>query len=913
MAAGSDKEIGIKITIDAEGAVKGFESLGAKLKTTRDEAEKTEGGFTRLEAVVTALNSAVQLSITAFNVASGAFDKTFKALNRGDDVANISSNFERLAQQAGAVSSELEGRLLQAVEGTVTRFDLLSAANKGLLLGLSPETLVQFASVSDKLGDAVGVTATQAFETLTQAVGRNKLGLLETLGITADGIDSAQVYADATGKVADQLSKQEKVAADSAVALALIQEKTSGLADVSRGAGENLLIFSNTISDTKDRFLETLSSNAALNETLGTLNQKLRETDFKPFITGASTAATSILTLSDNIGLALNSLGAFLLTESGFKKQLEQTTQSVNQAIAGGRQLSDATISDIRVLTLAYDKLSAEVKSEVTPALQALIKAQNNTNKSIESGATETKGIIKPTSQYEDLLKKIKKSLSDYIKGASDLNAAQKETPKLLRSIASEAEQLSKDFIDGIIKAEQLTTALKALEDQGKAAGLALEDIGRASSVGLRKGGASPTIELPDKKIDDAGLFIDFEAIQNSAGFGLATALAGSAIEAGQLLSDGKIAKNEFAAIGAAVGAVIGAVIGAAYSGGAATELGAAGGAAIGGAVGSIVGDAVALISNAIGKNPATREKKQIDRFFSDLFNQDRLVLVINDELRAIRDLDFFGDDFGSPQAGFFDTLNQATEEVRQGFEDLGLAVSLMFDAFDEIGNNLANVFANNVGASLNNLQILFKQAGLSAEELNEQIINAFNSGELSAIEAFRALESIQEVMANGIPGAVGATNTALQNLFDAGARGGAAAIDALQDIAFEAQEAGLTSLQQAQQLAIESGEFTAEQINAVFSTLAAFGIDSIEDLAAATESQIIAILANLQAQGILEDTTATIADTAAAIEAIPANQEKRVTFIADVQYTDRASTPTGQAVLQSAGAPTKRGEGVPD
>lgn len=911
MGAGGDKEIEIKITVDAQGAVKSFEQLGRVIDETKGEAKDAEQGFTRLEATVTALNSAVQLGVQVYNLASGAFNTLFNSLNRGDDIANITANFQRLSAQAGEISQQFESRLLTAVDGTISRFDTLSIATKGLLLNLEPSTIELFAASADKLGDAVGISATDAFNTLTQSVGKGNLKILESVGISADAIDVFETYATAIGKTKDELTKQEQALANQAVATSLVQTKLSTLSDTTRGAGENLLIFQNTLEDLRDRFLQAISSNATLNLALSQFNNALKQVDFSFFEKGIAKTFVLVEKLAEKFNnFALNLRTSQLSNETSFGQGLEELASRFRAADKEGKTFAETALKNkfaIEALSNAFFNLGEEAQKRFAPFIKQYANALLEAGQETQKLGTGTKGVIKPLSEYEKLLERIQKDLKGF---SNESKGAGKETKSfldLISSANSDIRQAISLYKDGAIDGQAFADALSSIGSSSKNAGIGLEEFQRVQNAALAEAELLPTTIPINPKLEIDQLRLKQE--EQRATVQIVDSISQSVLQTARIIADGRIGKDEFGGVGAAVGSIIGGIIGAFYGDGG--TIGSAAGAQVGAAAGSILGELTAIISEALGGRPSSREKKEIDAFFSDLFSKDRLTVVVGDELRAILDLDFSGGEFGNPETGFFDVINTASENVRDSFDAVALAVSTLFDSFDEIGYNLSAVFANNVGTSLNNLQILIKQAGLSFEELSDQIVRAFNNGQVSAIEANQALVNLQEIMTDGIPGAAGDTTQALQNLFDAGARGGTAAIDALQDIAFEAQEAQLTSLQQAQQLALQSGELTAEQINAVFETLTAFGIDTIEELATASETQIIAVLANLQGQGILTDTTATIADTAAAIEAIPSNQEKRVTFIADVQYTDRANTPQGQAVITSAGASPRQFEGV--
>ena len=142
----------------------------------------------------------------------------------------------------------------------------------------------------------------------------------------------------------------------------------------------------------------------------------------------------------------------------------------------------------------------------------------------------------------------------------------------------------------------------------------------------------------------------------------------------------------------------------------------------------------------------------------------------------------------------------------------------------------------------------MVEATGKSFDDLKAQVREAFLDGKLSALETQTAFNGIARAAQKGIPDALGALDTAFENLKAAGVKGGRALIDALQDIGYEAKELGFTTLPQAQQRLAETGKFSADEIRQVFDTLATQGIDTIDELTSATQDQLIAVLSDLQA-----------------------------------------------------------------
>jgi hypothetical protein len=246
--------------------------------------------------------------------------------------------------------------------------------------------------------------------------------------------------------------------------------------------------------------------------------------------------------------------------------------------------------------------------------------------------------------------------------------------------------------------------------------------------------------------------------------------------------------------------------------------------------------------------SPGTKARKSIDKLFADLFDANRLSVVVGDELRNIKDLDFSGREFGNPEAGFFDIFKSLPDAARAAFLGVAQAFTELSGNSQEFAGNIAAALTNNIGGSLNNLQLLIQASGVSAEELQGKLLQAFLDGEIAALEAQSAINGIAQTMQVGIPDGIGLTIQAFNNLVNAGVKGGRASTDALRDIGAEARELSITSIPALMAQLESTGEFTAQEIKQVFDALAAQGIDTIDELTNATDGQLLAVLSQLQA-----------------------------------------------------------------
>lgn len=196
-----------------------------------------------------------------------------------------------------------------------------------------------------------------------------------------------------------------------------------------------------------------------------------------------------------------------------------------------------------------------------------------------------------------------------------------------------------------------------------------------------------------------------------------------------------------------------------------------------------------------------------------------------------------------------------ADRELVATFDGIGTSIAasmgLAGEELAQFGQQFGQLLAVNLEdpLGLNRLQLLFQQAGLSAEELGAAIEDAYFRGDISAGEFLNAQSKTENLFEQGIPGAVGATDAAFANLVTGGLSSGQEAMDAFGDLAVEATEKGITSFAELSASLIESGASVTD-VNLLFEQLAANGITTIEALKEISLPQAAEMIADLEQVG---------------------------------------------------------------
>ncbi|NBW22541.1 MAG: hypothetical protein EBR82_82805, partial [Caulobacteraceae bacterium] len=210
------------------------------------------------------------------------------------------------------------------------------------------------------------------------------------------------------------------------------------------------------------------------------------------------------------------------------------------------------------------------------------------------------------------------------------------------------------------------------------------------------------------------------------------------------------------------------------------TQIGTVLGGEIGGIVGRLVGEYIVRNTQDLA---STKERKRIDKYFGELFDGGRLGVVIQGQvqtavsngiltigetlqearpqLQRLSDLVFEGFtpfagqvQFGGE--GFFNYFNTLSAGVQNAFNGIGLAIGKLQGISNEQARLIGTAISNNIGGSLQNLQVLVQQTGETFEDLSKAILKAFRDAQLTAEEAYNSLVQLQNIYSEGIPGAIG-------------------------------------------------------------------------------------------------------------------------------------------------------------
>jgi len=179
-----------------------------------------------IEIIIKARNQAGDV----LNEVGGSLDKLSNLLASGV-FAYAGSQFARLTFELGQTASEAQRleaaftglagadvasgmlqQLRRVSQGTISQTDLMLSANRAMMLGVTDnaDEMARLLEIAIVRGQAMGVSATQAFDNLMTGIGRMSPLILDNLGIITGGQRVYDEYAASIGKAADALSDMEK-------------------------------------------------------------------------------------------------------------------------------------------------------------------------------------------------------------------------------------------------------------------------------------------------------------------------------------------------------------------------------------------------------------------------------------------------------------------------------------------------------------------------------------------------------------------------------------------------------------------------------------------------------------------------------------------------------------------------------
>lgn len=251
----SDSQYKLRLVIDAENSANAeFLKVQAEVEKLKKQMKELEtniegmmtssGSFAdRLKkslssiSFATTIQAAKELWNTFSNISQEIWNRTGAAAAALEPIEN---GFKRLSMQAWIASDQMLSAMRKASLGTVSDFNLMTAANKAYSLGVvsNTEQMTTLMEIARVKGQAMGRTMNEALDDIVTGLGRGSAMILDNLGIVVNQTEAQKAYAESIGKTVEQLSEREKkqalinaVVAQGKTELEWLWESTLGFSD----------------------------------------------------------------------------------------------------------------------------------------------------------------------------------------------------------------------------------------------------------------------------------------------------------------------------------------------------------------------------------------------------------------------------------------------------------------------------------------------------------------------------------------------------------------------------------------------------------------------------------------------------------------------------------------------------------
>lgn len=798
------------------------ETKNYNLKFTLDDSQ-FQGKAKGVALGITGINQALELLQKGYRTIASAADTAARAIERGADFADVEAGFNRLAGQAGTTGEKLRNDLSRAALDTVTNFNLMKKASEELRAGLKPDEIVEITKAAKQFADEDGKSFEERLDSIAQSVIRGDDRFLKNLGIIIDNQEAYAEFAKKIGVATESLNELGKAQALREAAVAALAKRNKELGQSAVDAGDKIKQIETAFRNTLDAQLKNIAASEQTNEALDKLAKlaPIAATALAEFGESILRTATKTFDFNKDLDRGFLVLSNYLDIVKGGANPFTAWNLAIESTRLQVLKLNSAQTESI-MTTKGFGKdisdLSSWMDKQGTSA--------DDLRKKYTGLAEALKGTTKATSESISQLEKLPEAIPEI---TSDANA---EMMARLEADQKEAFQNSVDFF-ATIWGEVIETGAFDLERALKEVAASFAATLTASLLG---------VSVPGGGFSGIGAGLAQSLLGGGGGGGLGSlASLGGGLGLGSLLG-GTSAGGFLAGMGGTIGPV---ASGAEYSGmlaaGAWNPYILAGGAAL------AIGSQTNWFGLGGGMSAAQRERAGIRDQIAQMAGGSSLSTQFGSS-------DIFGIDFKQFEDGL-----PILEEAKSAVEGLALALAGgtdQSDAFSKIFAQLVTGFEDGAAKATNQNDILFatqqimKDLGLSSDDAKKRLLELFNSGEISAEQFSKGIESLNQVAQDNLVGS-GSVNDAVKILVQSLENDPAAALQAFQYAFREAAEVAGDQLGTVENFFVQV--FGQEAIS-VFDQLRAAGVKTWQDIANASVDQIALIFNALTSLGIQAD-----------------------------------------------------------
>jgi len=478
---GDSAEIKIELT-GAEDATKQAQKLGEEIEKLGKSAEDSGSGFSKLQTNIITANEALELGqkigqafVGSIKLVAGAISGLAEA---GDKLGDLKGAFESL----GGSSSSID-QANKAILGVLPNIELYRLANKGLVAEIPDfnKNFAQIAEYGKKVGESLGLSASEGIDRVTSALIRGKGPALEKLGITLDEDKASRNYAEAMGIVGRKLTENEQKYANQIEAQSQLLKKNQELGEGSDSVSDALEAVSSSFTDQIGVMGLAVNENDELTKAIRTFEGALDGVDLTEFISNLTDLASKFAQTGADAVVAgvhfVNDFARGLRIVGEVAGSLKTVLQPlINSATVLGKVMS-GQIPSLEELKGVYSSIGKVEMPSFSKAIDKVNSEMAEANKITKENIDQGKATEEGTKTKAKALKDAADRQDKYNKS---LEAGKKAEKEFLDEM-NKAEEAFKDLnqeIDEIIRENNLT---QLQEDLKKA--FELKDLTKAGTL----------------------------------------------------------------------------------------------------------------------------------------------------------------------------------------------------------------------------------------------------------------------------------------------------------------------------------------------------------------------------------------------------------------------------------------------
>lgn len=538
-------EITLNIVVSDQGTTTVLGKISGKLEDVEKSTQKASASAKGFSKVLDGM--AVGVGIKAFDMLTAGVKGLTAAIpelvSRGSQVSNIANSFQALARANEQSGDQILAKTKEMTQGLVSDFGIMSAANKGMMLGLpiTADAMGVLGETAIALGQAMNVGPEQAMDDLIRGLGRGSAAILDNLGIMVNAEEAQQKYADSHHKTVEMLTASEQKLAVYEAALLAASTAVDRIGGIQLTTQQRIQQGVVVWENMRDTIASTIAATPALNQLFVELVSVLKdmsswvsvnkETIQDWVTTGVLFAIEvfqSLLTVIGyardifdglRIGISFVKIGVLEMAKAfvvanltlaemaakvpgnemlgkifGVDVQHEITASTAAlKTINGQLGETEQSIDDTKESNLAFRNSLAGVQAAVDEAKNRIVSATPAVKK-LGQGGKDTTGDVMSMAKAMDEASKWAlgfqleiASLNDELKGTSltgidkTLAGIGNKTAEMLRKLKAEAD---------LDKTGAKQAQVKALEEAIKAYGIAASDAAiKANAIAMEKEG----------------------------------------------------------------------------------------------------------------------------------------------------------------------------------------------------------------------------------------------------------------------------------------------------------------------------------------------------------------------------------------------------------------------------------------